>query len=61
MALLLLLLLRSRLVQIHVTQQEVMYFSRRGREHGKLSNYTVFDEVVRQQVRAAAAVMVRMC
>jgi hypothetical protein len=36
--------------QIHVKGAEVMYFSRRGREHGRLSDYVVFDEVVRRQV-----------
>ncbi|KAF6263533.1 hypothetical protein COO60DRAFT_414207 [Scenedesmus sp. NREL 46B-D3] len=40
-------------LQIHVKGSEVMYFSRRGREHGRLSDYVVFDEVVRHQVRLA--------
>jgi hypothetical protein len=39
------------LLQIHVRGGEVMYFSRRGREHGRLSDYVVFDDVVRHQVR----------
>jgi hypothetical protein len=47
---LLLLLLLLLLPQIHVRGGEVMYFSRRGREHGRLSDYIVFDEVVRRQV-----------
>jgi hypothetical protein len=38
------------LLQIHVRGSEVMYFSRRGREHGRLSDYVVFDDVVRHQV-----------
>jgi hypothetical protein len=38
------------LVQIHVTPEEIQYFSRRGREHGDLTDYVVFDRVVRQQV-----------
>lgn len=37
-------------LQIHVRGGEVMYFSRRGREHGRLSDYVVFDDVVRRQV-----------
>jgi hypothetical protein len=47
----LLLLLLLLQLQIHVKGSEVMYFSRRGREHGRLSDYVVFDEVIRRQVR----------
>jgi hypothetical protein len=48
----LLCLLLLLLLQIHVRGSEVMYFSRRGREHGRLSDYVVFDDVVRHQVRS---------
>lgn len=35
---------------MHITPQEVRYFSRRGREHGDYYRCTIFDTVLRQQV-----------
>lgn len=37
-------------LQLHKTPQGVCYFSRRGREHGELTNYNVFDAVLHTQV-----------
>jgi hypothetical protein len=37
--------------QLHKTPQGVFYFSRRGREHGELTSYNVFDKVLHTQVR----------
>eukprot|EP00879_Flechtneria_rotunda_P020198 GHRR01021239.1.p1 GENE.GHRR01021239.1~~GHRR01021239.1.p1 ORF type:complete len:808 (+),score=213.95 GHRR01021239.1:1223-3646(+) len=44
-------------LQIHKIPESMWYFSRRGREHGSLSDYDVFDEVVRQQVEPANVIL----
>lgn len=39
----------------------MMYFSRRGREHGRLSDYVVFDDVVRRQVGGSQSMWLAGC
>jgi hypothetical protein len=48
-------------LQLHKTPQGVCYFSRRGREHGELTNYNVFDSVLHTQVRNTALIVTDVC
>ncbi len=38
-------------MQVHVTKDEVRYYSRRGIEHGTYSSYTMLDSFIRKQLR----------
>eukprot|EP00878_Enallax_costatus_P034010 GHUV01037610.1.p1 GENE.GHUV01037610.1~~GHUV01037610.1.p1 ORF type:complete len:234 (+),score=60.74 GHUV01037610.1:65-766(+) len=44
-------------LQIHRSVESVYYFSRRGREHGGMSDYDVFDRVVQQQVLSPKVIL----
>lgn len=58
--LLMLLLLLLLHPQLHKTPQGTFYFSRRGREHGELTGYTVFDKVLHAQVRSCKGYAIKL-
>lgn len=44
-------------MQVHVTEDEVRYYSRRGIEHGTYSSYTMLDSFVRKQLKETDVIL----
>lgn len=44
-------------MQVHVMDDEVQYYSRRGIEHGTYSHYTMLDSFIRKQLRETNVIL----
>lgn len=44
-------------MQVHVMEDEVQYYSRRGIEHGTYSHYTMLDSFIRKQLRETNVIL----